>query len=224
MMKEFLFFMENDMKELIEFVIISFIEKLALEDPEIVLLKSFLLVEKEESELKDVKSRKEKGEENIRFIQMEQEYAYLQNQMGDIRREKDEIFDKRNRLKRILYRDVLNLLENQRFNEAGEKYFELAESMSRRKDFQISSLMLLLHGLALLNAGVSIEKITANINEVLNYLGLNKRLVEDTYYIRCINFILDIRLHKIEIYLSKIRSLLEILPLFDQEKELLNIF
>ncbi|MFW9936972.1 MAG: hypothetical protein ACFFD5_04945 [Candidatus Thorarchaeota archaeon] len=223
-MKEFFFFLENNMNNLIEFTIKSLIEKLPLEDPEIDLLKSFLGEEKGELDIKDIKSRKEKGEENIRSIQMEQVYAYLQNQMVDVRREKDDLFDKRNRLKRILYRDVLDLLENQRFSEAGQKYFELAESMSRRKDFQMSSLMLLLHGLALLNAGVSIEKINANINQVLNSLGLNKRLVEDTYYIRCINFIIDIKLHKNDIYLSKIRSLLEILPLFDQEKELLNIF
>lgn len=224
LMRELIYFMESDIKELIYYGIKIFIEKLALEDPEIDLLKSFLLGEKEELELKDVKSRKEKGEEDIFLIKMEQEYAYLKNQMGDVRREKGDILNKRTALKRILYRDVLNLLENKSFQEAGENYLELAKSMSRRKDFQIGSLMLLFHGLALLKVEVSIEKIVANIEEVLNSLGLNKKLVEDTYYIRCMKFILDIKAHKIEKYLLQIEGLLEILPHFDQEKELLDIF
>jgi hypothetical protein len=54
-------------------------------------------------------------------------------------------------------------------------------------------------------------------------LGLNKKVVKDTYYIRCIDFILDVISNKIDKYLSKINGLLEILPLFEEEKQLIEV-
>ena len=50
-----------------------------------------------------------------------------------------------------------------------------------------------------------------------------KRFVEDTYYIRCIDFILDVISNKMDKYLSKINGLLEMLPLFEEEKQLIEI-
>jgi hypothetical protein len=220
--KELLFFIENKMDNLIEFGIKSLLEKLPLFESEETLLKSFLPEEIEEEKEKEILSREEKGEKNRIMVEMEQKYAYLKEQMRDIIRERSDILNKRTAMKRLLYKEVLKLLENKEFKDVAEKYLNLANTMSRRKDFQISSLLLLLHGLALLNIGETSEQIRANINNVLNSIGLNKKLVEDTYYIRTIIFILDVILHKIEKYLPKLRDLLEILPLFDQEKELIS--
>ncbi|MFX0058579.1 MAG: hypothetical protein ACFE8J_09810 [Candidatus Heimdallarchaeota archaeon] len=223
LMKEIFFIIENNMDDLIELAITGFLEKLALEEPELDLIESFLPGKQGVLEEKEILSREEKGEKNRIMVEQEQKYAYLKQQMGDIRRERLEILNKRSAMKRLLYKEVLTLLENNQFKVAGEKYLELAKSMSRRQDFQISSLLLLLHGLALLKAGVLTVLIRTNINEVLNSLGLNKKLVEDTYFIRCIIFILDVILYKIEKFSPKIRDLLEILPLFEQEKIFIDI-
>ncbi len=65
--------------------------------------------------------------------------------------------------------------------------------------------------------------IRSNINKFLGSMGLNKKLVEDTYYILCIDFILDVISNKRDKYLSKIRELLDILPIFEEEKQLIEI-
>ncbi|MFX1269691.1 MAG: hypothetical protein ACFFAK_17160, partial [Promethearchaeota archaeon] len=59
--------------------------------------------------------------------------------------------------------------------------------------------------------------------QFLDSLGLNKRLVEDTFYIRCINFILDVIENKLDRFLPQINEMLEILPLFDEENKLKKI-
>ena len=83
--------------------------------------------------------------------------------------------------------------------------------------------MVLLHGLALIKANEPIRTTRSNINNYLDSLGFNKKLVEETYYILCIDFILDVISNKMDKYLSAIKDLLEILPLFEEEKQLIEI-
>ena len=82
--------------------------------------------------------------------------------------------------------------------------------------------MVLLHGLALIIAEKPLSEVKFNIKSYLNSLGLNKKLLEDTYSIRCIEFIIDIISHNVEKYLPSIQKILEILPLFEEEETLIN--
>ena len=125
-------------------------------------------------------------------------------------------------MKKRYYKDVITLLEIMAFEEIGLEYFKLAESMSKRRDFRTSSLMVLFHGLALIKSEESTQKIRSNISRFLDSLGLNKKLVEDTYYIRCIDFILDVISNKMDKYFSKLNGLLEILPFFEEEKVIIE--
>jgi len=61
------------------------------------------------------------------------------------------------------------------------------------------------------------------VNNFLNSLGINRKLVEDTFYILLILFLLDVKLYKMERFLPKINEMLEILPLFEEEKELISL-
>jgi len=223
LLKELLFVIENDIKELTEFGIKHLIEKLVLFEPEILFLES--LVSKEEKIIieKESLSRKERGELKQRFIRLEQDFAILQMKLREIRRESEDNLRKRQAMMRIYYREILDLLKNKSFKEAGIKYLDLANNMIKRKDLHTSSLLILLHGLSLLKANESLEKIKMNIDQYLVSLGLNRRLIEDMFYIRCILFILEIIGYKMDNYLSQIRDMLESLPLFEQEKELIGI-
>jgi hypothetical protein len=82
--------------------------------------------------------------------------------------------------------------------------------------------MVLLHGLALLIAKKPLKEIRININSYLTSLGLNKKLLEDTYPIRCIDFLLNVISHNVEKFLPTIREILSILPLFEEEKILID--
>ena len=82
--------------------------------------------------------------------------------------------------------------------------------------------MVLYHGLALLKSGEPLKLIKNNVNEFLNSLGINKNLLKDTFYIMLILFLIDIKLYNFDGYLPKIKEMLEILPLFEEENVLLE--
>ncbi len=223
-MKHLFSAIKNDKLFLKNLVIDTLIEKLVLFDPEIILLKSILGEEVlEEEKEKEQLSRKEIAEFSTLQIEMDQIFGKIQSKMGDIRQEKDEFFKKRKAMKKRYYKNMLDLLNSQKFKEAGLQYLGLAETLSKRKDLKTSSLLILLYGLSLLKAGESFKQIKQNIDNFLNTLGVNKELVKDTFYIMLILFLIDVYSYKLEIYLSKIRGMLEILPLFEEEKELIEI-
>ena len=64
--------------------------------------------------------------------------------------------------------------------------------------------------------------IKESINQFLNRRGVNRRLVEDTYDIMLILFIIDAKGYNLENYLPKIKGMLEILPLFEEETHLIE--
>ncbi|MFX1376085.1 MAG: hypothetical protein ACFFA0_09755 [Promethearchaeota archaeon] len=157
-------------------------------------------------------------------IEIDQKYAKIQSKIGDIRREKEEFFNKRTATKRIFYKDIFSLLEKRNYKEAALKYYKLAETiLSKRKDLRTCSLLILLHGLCNLKIKEPFTLIRESINQFLNSLGINKKLVEDTFYIMLVLFLIDVKEYNLENYLPKIKGFLEILPLFEEENQLMNI-
>ncbi len=198
-----------------------FIEKLILFEQEIELLKIFSGEEMREKVIKVALTRDERGVLSKVLVDLDMRYENLQQQLRD--EDFDDMFKKRNAMKRRFYEEILTLLTNKSFSEAGSKYYELATKISMRKDFKTSSLLILLYGLVLLKEGESVEKINKKVNEFLESLGLSKSLFRDTFYSTLILFIIDVELNKINQFLPKIKNILEILPLFEEEKALIKI-
>ena len=221
-LSELLFALENKDDEQIDLCLKILTEKLVLFDCEIDLLKSFVPRE-QQHEVEDVRmSREELAKEKKLNIQLDQNFGIIQKKMPDVRREQQEHLKKRNFMKNRIYTDVITLLENNSFKDAGIEYLKLAYTLSKRKNFESSSLMALLHGLALIVAKEPLKEIRININSYLSSLGLNKKLLEDTYPIRCIEFLLNVISHNVEKYLPTIKELLDILPLFEEEKKIID--
>jgi len=221
--KELLSALDNNFLELIDLCINLLIEKLTLFDPEILLLESLLAGKEERGEQEAKLTRKEVGEKKLLNIEMDQRMGKLLQKMGDTRREQKEFLKKRSVMKKRYYKDVIISLESNSFKKVGLQYLELAKAMSKRKDLRTSSLLILLHGLSLLKANEPIKEIKTKVKDFLDSLGLNKQLVEDTYHITLINIYLDVISHNLDKYLPNIREMLELLPLFDEEKQLIEI-
>jgi hypothetical protein len=168
-------------------------------------------------------SREELGELSKKKVEIEQRYSKIESKKGDARRDKDIIFNKRKPMIKRYYSPILESLESQNYRDAAIKYIELAKTLLKRKDLTTSSLMILLHGLILLKVGEPLKLIKQSINSFLNSLGVNKKLVEETFYIMIILFLLDINLYHFDKYVPKIKEMLEILPLFEEEKFLIDI-
>ncbi len=168
-------------------------------------------------------SRKQLGDLSKLKIEMDQKYGKIESLMVEIRTDRDKILKNRNAMRKRYYNDILKLLGSQNFKDASVKYFELAKTIANRKDLEISSLLILLHGLVLIKVGEPIKSIKRNISEFLDRLGINKKLVKETYYIMVILFIIDVKLNNLDKYRLKIKNILEILPLFEEEKELIDL-
>jgi len=194
-------------------------DSLKEEKPELIKEEIFLA----EEEVKEKISRKEFGEKSKLQIEIDQRFGKIQSKMGDARRDKDIIFKKRKAMRKRYYSPILELLVSQKYKSAAMEYLKLANSLSKRKNFETSSLMILLHGLTLLKAGEPLKLIKKNINDFLNNLGVNKKLIEETLYIMLIIFLIDIKLNNFDKYLPKIKKMLEILPLFEEEEILIDI-
>ncbi|MFW9940914.1 MAG: hypothetical protein ACFFFT_07725 [Candidatus Thorarchaeota archaeon] len=163
------------------------------------------------------------GLSQTQAIEIDQRYGKIESKRGETRREKENILNKRKATKRIFYKAIFTLLEAQNFKEAATKYYELAETLaSKRRDFRTSSLLILLQGLCLLKIKEPYIIIKNSINQFLHTLGVNKKLVEDTYDMMLILFIIDVKEYNLENYLPKIKGMLEILPLFEEEMDLIE--
>ncbi len=223
-LKELLSTIELNITELISFGIETLLEKLPLFEPEIRFLETLLNEYIGGEEPEKALTRKEFAQKKALQIDMEQIYGNLNKQIPDMLREKKDNEKKRNILKKRIYFDVLKELNQGNFKGASEQYFELAISMVKRLDLTTSSLLILLHGLCLIKEGESYVKIKRNVDDFLDALGVNKKSVKDTFYITLIQFITDVILNELEEFYDKIKSLLQVLPLLDEEKPLIDIF
>jgi hypothetical protein len=224
LMKELFFLLDNDLNDLFEFGLDLLIENLVLFEPEIEILNKLKPKETEViDEDKEILTREDLGKISKLQIQLDQDLTILKQMRGDVYREREDFLNKRTPMRKRYYNRIIELLNDEKFKEAGDEYFELAKNMVRRQDLQTASLMMLLHGLSFLKANQSLQIIRSNIEVFLESLGLNKRLFEETFYIRCIQFIIFVKSNKIDKYLIQIQDLLDVLPIFEEEKALINI-
>ncbi|MFW9783365.1 MAG: hypothetical protein ACFFFB_13870, partial [Candidatus Heimdallarchaeota archaeon] len=178
--------------------------------------------EREESEIQDeVLEETDTGAvaiSNRQLIEIDQRYGKIQSKLGDIRREKEEFLNARRATRRIFYSKIFTLLEEKNFVEAAAEYYRLANTLSStRRDLRTSSLLLLLYGMCLLKMKKSYTHIRENISIFLERLGINRRNVEDTFYVMTILFLIDVKEYNLKKYKPKLKGMLEILPLFEEE-------
>jgi hypothetical protein len=195
---------------------------LVLFDPEIELFKKLIPKEQATIEEPETLTREERGKIKSLQIEIDQKLSTLKQMQGDMQREKTEFLKNRVLMIKRYYTNVIYTLKNHSFEEAGEEYLKIAQMMSKRQDFKPACLMILLHGLCFLKADKSLSVIQSNVSSFLDSLGLHKKLLQDTFYIRCIQLILDVKLNKLDLYLMQIQELMDVLPLFDEEKDLIQ--
>ncbi|MFW9826772.1 MAG: hypothetical protein ACFFEY_04020 [Candidatus Thorarchaeota archaeon] len=176
-----------------------------------------------ELEVKEHLSREELGQQAKKQVEYDQILGKLQAKAIDARRDKEESLNKRKALRKRHYPSILKELESEEFKKVAESYLKLAYDFIRRKDFRNSSLMVTLHGLSLLKMEEPLKSIKINIDKYLNSLGINKKLVEETFPIMLISFLIDVTLYHFNQYLPKIKEMLNILPLFEEEKILIKL-
>ncbi len=213
---------EHENQELITYGVNILKSNLFFFDPEVKLLEGFFSKGQESEIESDNFSRKQVGELKKRNIKLEQDFASLRQKTSDVRADRSRVLNRRKAMRRRYYQETLNLLDSKNFKKLAENYLELAKWSSEKQDYTSSSLHLLLYGLVSLKVKDDIMNIQANVNTFLNSLGLNRRLVEDTFPIKLILFLIDTIIYEIEKYDPKIIEMLDLLPIFEEERVLIQ--
>jgi len=215
--------LESNELGLIELSLNILAEKLILFEPEMVFLKSFLEDDSGEKAQKETLTRRERAELSKHVAELDQTFETLQQKLRDEQTDSKKFYAKRKAMRRHYYEEVLDLLTNQSFKEAGEKYLELASTISKRKDFKTSCFLVLLYGLSAIKAGITFIDIEESVNRFLDSLGLNKTVVKDTFEIILILFIIQVVKNNLDQFIPKLKEMMEKLALFEEEKILIEI-
>jgi len=104
----------------------------------------------------------------------------------------------------------------------GLRFGTLSNIFLKRKDYENSSMLLFLYGLSLLKIK-SPEQINIELNKFFETIGLSEKILKDTFYFILMRFIIDVKIYDMKEYNPNIEKLLNLLPLFEEEKELINI-
>ena len=214
---------ENYIHELIELTLTLLLKQLKsmLFKPEIDFIT--MLSGEEISKKEEVPTELGPGEMAEFKLKLDQISGALQQNIGDISSESQELLKKRRVMKKRYYDDILNLIIAKSFMEASNEYLILAENFIKRKDYNTSALLILLYGLSALKTEDTVDHIKTRLYSFIESIGLSKKSVKDTYYVSLMFFILEVITANLDQYKTKFKSYLEILPLFEEEKELIEI-
>ncbi len=157
--------------------------------------------------------------------------SFLKNQVSslveDLAKNKEkfkELKEKRQKMIRAYYKDILDDLKNEKFLDAATKYEKLSKRMARRNDFDNSSLMILLSILSRIRAKEKLTDIKSNINSLLGSLGIVKKILIENFEIKVSYFIIDALSTNYQTIESELNEILNGLPLLDGESALINVF
>jgi len=168
--------------------------------------------------------RIERAEKAKKRILFEQNLAKLKQKQVDVKRSKREMLQKRIALRKRYYNEILELLKKNSFDEAANRYQSIAKTFIKRKDFENTSLVLLLWGLCLFKTNQPLQSIKLKLGENIDPLGISKNLIEDTFYVSMLSFLIEAKLvgesDLFEMGFKLLRS--DILPLFDEENVLIT--
>ncbi len=232
----------NKIESLPEYKLLKYF-LLALKEDEFSIIKStletwlsnFYLFDPEKKVLSELLSNKirEEGAEGNKIkplilpelkIKLDQMLAKLDLKMSSLKEDLSDLNKKRNIMKKRFYEKIILNLLGGSYEKVADEYRELAGIFLKRKDFTQGSLLIALYGLTLFKMNSSYVQIKKNIEDLLLNLGAIRQIVEDTFFVKLILFILELRINDLSTFDLKISQFLKALPLLKEEEILLKEF
>jgi hypothetical protein len=149
-----------------------------------------------------------------------QQIVVLSQQLASMKSEFDDMLRKRELGKRTYFTEIFSDLSSDNYTSAAEKYFNLAKRMARRDDFEQAGLMIFLASLCLIKLNRPFLEIKNQIENVLNSLGLVKKILEETFGIKTSLLFLDALKISDPSIGSCIQSIIHKMPLLAEEQKL----
>lgn len=217
----FLLGLENDASQIINMIINNWIENYYLFSPE----KDFLLnftskVEERTKKLKkDEEDQFKTSELGVRLDQM---LGQLDLKLKASKEEFEVLLKKRRVMRKRYYENLLTDLGKVSFKMVANQYIELFEKFIARKDYITSSLLLTLYGLALMKTNISITDLKRKFEKFLENLGAIRQFVEESFFVKVLQFLLEVKANKLNKFDLNIKRFLNALPLLTEEEVLIE--
>ncbi|MBN2156412.1 MAG: hypothetical protein JW776_10240 [Candidatus Lokiarchaeota archaeon] len=159
-----------------------------------------------------------KQEETESMVLQKQQLSILNKRKAEDKERLEDSFRKRNALKRLVYRNLLEALKNKEYQKAASEYFDLAINQTAKRDYDTVSVLVLLGALSLLKSSVTIDPIKSYLYNFLGRIGFAEKVLKETFPVKLLSLYIDARAINYSSMINSAWSLLQIIPVFEEEK------
>ncbi|MHA1339223.1 MAG: hypothetical protein ACTSRZ_04005 [Promethearchaeota archaeon] len=204
----------------IDYILEGFINFLPLFEVEKSLIYTMISTKLQAKVSKSIK--KEKIDKNQKIIILNQQMDNLKQAFRDAAEIYASLLKKRNAMKRIYFKDIVELLPKREFKNLAELYKSTAIRVSQRNDYEHAGVLILLGCLALFKLKLPIEEIRQYYNSFLDRIGFTKNVIDKTYAAKLLQILIDAYIINEPKIIKQIEQFLPRLPLLEQEKILIE--
>ena len=165
------------------------------------------------------KSRGDRVSSESSVIQAQQ-LSNLNKREPEERERLEEVHRRRNAMKRLVYRKVLELMLNKEYKPASEEYFDLAVKQTTKRDYDAASVLIVLGCLCLLRIESELSVVQSYLDKFLNKIGYTEKIISETFTVKLIRLILDAKSIKNTAIIDEAWQLFNIIPVFEEENVL----
>ncbi len=155
---------------------------------------------------------------------LKNQVSLLVEDLSKLKEKYEDLKGKRQKMIRAYYKDILDDLNNKKFQDAAAKYEKLSKRMARRNDFDSASLMILLSIFSKIQAKEQLADVKSNMNSLLDSLGIVKKILIENFEIKVAYFIIDALSTNYIVIKSELNEIVNGLPLLDEESSLIDLF
>ena len=149
---------------------------------------------------------------NISNQDYHQKISFLHKTIREEKERLGEVFHKRRTFKRN-FLEIFEALNQKNYASASQGYFALANKQLQRRDYDATSVLVLLGTLCVLNSD-------ANLGQTYEYF--EGRFLQSTFSIKLLKLLLQARSDGLERVYQTLWSMMKVIPVFDEEKILIQ--
>lgn len=164
---------------------------------------------------------KDKIQKSQSNVLLDQQLSNLKKSISDLKSSVSSLIQKRQAMRRIYYNDLLDKLNNKKYDEAADQYKSIATRISQRNDYEMAGLLILFGSLCFFKKNTRIDTIKEYINSFLDSLGFTKKVIDETLGVKIAKFLIEASIVGNDSLIEQCWQLLKLLPLFDEEKDLI---
>ncbi len=162
----------------------------------------------------------DKSERTQSTVLQNQQLANLSQRASEERETFQELFRRRNALRRMVYRKVLEMVSKLDYENASKEYFYIAIKQTTKRDYEIASVLVLLGALSLFKNKTDESHIQLYLNDFMNKIGFSEKVVSETFAVKLLSLLLEAKsIGNISIF-DRTWKLLDVIDIFEEEKPL----